>query len=100
MRAAMDLAMHDDAAAAAAAQDDAEDNAIAGAGTVGGLAEGEAVGVVLDPDLAVQPLAEVVIEAVAVQRDGVGAFDQAGGGADDAWNADANCGPRGGGDAQ
>ena len=88
----MDAAVHDDAAAAAGAEDDPEHDSIAGAGTVGGLAEGEAVGVVLDADLAVQAFADVVVEAVAVQGDGVGALDQAGGGADDARDADADCG--------
>ena len=46
----------DDAAAAAGAEDDAEHATMAGAGAVGGLREGEAVGVVLDPHLAAQRL--------------------------------------------
>ena len=52
VRAAMDLAVHDDAAAAAGAQNDPEHDAEAGAGAVGRFAQGEAVGVVLDAHLA------------------------------------------------
>ena len=96
VRTAMDAAVHDDAAAAAGAEDDAEDHAEPGAGAVGRLAEGEAVGVVLDPDLAFERLAHVVVEAMAVQGDGVGVLDQAGGGADDTGDADAD----GAGDAE
>ena len=88
VRAAVDLALHDDPAAAAGAQDDAEHDAEAGSGAVGGFAQGEAVGVVLDAHLAVEGLADVVVEAVAVQRDGIGVLDQAGGWADHARDAD------------
>ena len=80
--------MHDDSAAASGAQNDPEHDAEADAGTVGGFAQGEAVGVVLDPHLAVEGLADVVVEAVAVQGDGIGTLDQAGGGADHAGDAD------------
>src|SRR5690348_5958807 len=96
MGAAMDVAMHDDAAAAAGAKDDAEDNAVTGASTIGRFAEGEAVCVVLDADLAVEALADVVVETVAVQSNGISAFDQACGGADDTGDADTH----GGGDAE
>ncbi len=87
-----DGAVDDDAAAAAGAEDDAEDDFTTGGGAIGGFGEGEAVGIVGDADFAVKEGLEVLIEGVAVQRDGVGIFNEAGGGADAAGDADADGG--------
>ena len=76
MRAAVHPPVHHDTAAAAGAQDDAEHQAMAGAGAVGRLRQGEAVGVVLHPHLAAEQLADVAVEGVAVQRDRVGVLHQ------------------------
>ena len=56
VRAAMYPAMHHDPTATAGTQDHAEHHAESGAGTVGGLTEGKAVGVVFDPHLAAERL--------------------------------------------
>src|ERR1700712_343244 len=88
--AAMNLALHDDAAAATGAQDDTEHNAEAGTGAIGRLAQCKAVGIVLDPYFPSERIADVAVEAVAVEGDGVGVLHRAGGWANDARNADSN----------
>ena len=88
VRAAVDLALHDDATAASGAQNDPEHDAEADSGTIGRFTQGEAVGVVLDAHLAVEGLADVVVEAAAVQGDGIGTLYQAGSRADHARDAD------------
>ncbi len=85
---AMHLAVHHDPAANAGAQDHSEHHAIAGTGAIDRLAQREAVGVVVDPHLAAQLVADVAIECVPVQRDGVGVFHAAGGRADHAGDSD------------
>ena len=77
-------------------EDHPEDHPEAGAGAVSRLTEGEAVGVVFHPYLAFEREADVVVEAVTVQRDGVGVLDQPGGRADYPGDAD----PDGAADAQ
>ncbi len=76
--------------AAAGADDDAEDDALAGAGAVGGFRDGETVGVVLHPHRAAQRLLKVLVERVAVQPCRVRVLDEAGDGRHGAGNADAD----------
>ena len=89
---AQHLAVHHHAAAAAGAEDDAENRAVTGARAIARFRQGEAVGVVLHPHLAAEQGADVAVERVAVQCDGVGVLHQAGGRADHAGNADAHRG--------
>ncbi len=81
---------NDQAAAAAGTQDDAEHHIEAGRCPVGGFGEREAVGVVLHTHLAAERLAQVAVEAVAVEPHGIGIAHQAGARADGAGNADAD----------
>ncbi len=82
--------VHGDSAAAPRPDDDAEHRAAPGPRAVHRLAQREAVGVVLDPHLPPERLAEVAVEGVADQGLGVGVLDQAGRRADDAGDADAH----------
>ncbi len=77
---------------AAGAEDDAEDDIAPGGGAIGGLGQGEAIGVVGDADFAAEQSLQVLVEGMAVQGDGIGVFHQAGGGADAAGDADADAG--------
>ena len=65
---------------------------MSGSGAIDGFREGEAVGVVLDPDIPFEKFGEVTVQRVAVQSDGVGVLHQACGRTDDARNADPNSG--------
>ena len=56
----------------AGAEDDAEHRAVAGAGAVRGLRQGEAVGVILHAHLASEQRGDVAVQRVAVERDGIG----------------------------
>jgi hypothetical protein len=53
---------------------------LAGAGAIGGFGEGEAVGIVLHPDLPTKEGGDVLVERVAVEGDGVGVLDHEGAG--------------------
>ena len=85
-----DAAAMDDAAADAGAQDHAEDHRRAGAGAVARLGEREAVGVVLEPHLAAERIAEIAPERHADELRRVGVLDQAGGRRHRARHADAH----------
>ncbi len=84
----MHAAVHDDPPAATGAQDHPEHRAQPCPGTVGRLAQREAVGVVIDAHLPAQRLTDVAVEGVAVERDRVGILHLPRGRADDARNAD------------
>ena len=90
VRPTMHLPVHHDPTTAAGTEDHAENAAEATAGAVRRLAQGKAVGVILDPHLPRQGPADVRVEGMAIQGDRIGAFHQAGGRADDARNADAD----------
>ena len=77
VRANEDAAVDDDAAADPGSDDDPEDDVAARARAVGGLGQGEAVGVVGHPDLAAERLAEILVERVPDELDRVGVLDQA-----------------------
>ena len=80
----------DDAAADAGAEDHAEHHAPAGARAVARFREREAVGVVVDPDLAAERARQVLGERTAVELGRVGVLDPARDRRDRARRADAD----------
>jgi len=67
--------LHDEAAPDAGAQDDAEHHARVRGRAVDRLGKGEAIGVVLQPDLTSQSFRKVAVERLAVQPDRVGILE-------------------------
>ena len=65
-------------------------HAMPGTGAIGCLRQRKAVGIVLHPHLTPQPVRQIGIQPVAVQRVGVGVLHQPGRRADHAGNADAD----------
>jgi len=74
-----DVPVDGDASAAAGAQDDGEDQFSPCGGAVGGLGDGEAVGVVGAPDGSAECGEQVALKRLAVEPGGVGVLDQASG---------------------
>ncbi len=80
----------DQAAADAGAEDDPEYNVMAGPGPVGGLGDGEAVGVVGETHGAAEGGFEVLVQGPADERGRVGVLDHARGRRKGAGDADAD----------
>ncbi len=91
------LAVHHHAAAAAGAEDHAEHAARAGAGAVDRLGQREAVGVVVQAQLAAERALEVLLERLAVHPGRVAVAQLARGRRQRARMADADRQPRGAG---
>ena len=90
MRAGDELAADRDATADSGAENDAEDDAVGGCGSIGRFGQREAVGVVFDADAAAERFTEVSAEWLAIEPGGVGVLDQPRVGADRAGNANAH----------
>jgi len=81
------LPVHDDSGAASRPDDDPEHNHATCGRAIGGLGEGEAIGVVGDADFPAEQPGEVLFEGLPIQRDGIGIFHESGRRADRSWNA-------------
>ena len=77
-------------AAHAGPEYDAEQAPGAGPGAIHGLRQGEAVGIVLQPDGAPESLLQIAVEGRADDPGGIGVLDPPGGGRQGAGNADAD----------
>ncbi len=88
--AAEHLAIDDDAAADAGSQNHAKDRCGAGGGAIGGFGQRQAVGIVGQPDRAIECAFEVLLQRLAVEAGGVGVLDPAGGRGNRAGGADAD----------
>ena len=88
----MDLAVSRDASTATGAEDDREDHLRASGRTVGGLGDGEAVGVVGAADGTGQGSRKVMLQRLAVEPGGVCILHQTSGADNGAWNSDAHRG--------
>ena len=88
--AGQDMAVNDDAGTSAGADDDPEYHRRTGSGAIRGFREGETVGVIADPQLALQQGLQVLKNRLAVEVHRIGVLEQAGGPGNGARRADAD----------